>query len=66
MAFKPMKMGLRIANLSDDWATFESKYQRVRSTYEELFKISITDEEVKDDLEDLKFLQARLKKHNMI
>lgn len=43
MAFKPMKMGLRIAHLADNWQTFEDKYKRVRSTYEELFKINVTD-----------------------
>lgn len=41
MAFKPMKMGLRIANLADDWASFEEKYHRVRSTYQELYKINL-------------------------
>jgi hypothetical protein len=29
-AFKPMKMGLRVAHLSDSWDTFVEKYQRVR------------------------------------
>ena len=38
-AFKPMKMGLRIAHLSEPWDTFVEKYQRVRSTYEELYRI---------------------------
>ena len=30
MAFKPMKMGLRVAHLSEPWDTFEEKYKRVR------------------------------------
>jgi adenylosuccinate synthase len=66
MAFKPLKMGLRVAHLSDNWDSFENRYQRVRHTYEELFKIQVTNEEVNADLEQLKFLQSRLKKHKMI
>lgn len=38
----------------------------MRSTYEELFRINVTDQEVHDDLEQLKFLGARMKKHKMI
>lgn len=51
MAFKPLKMGLRIANLNEPWVTFAEKYQRVRQTYEELFRIQLTEQEVKDDLD---------------
>jgi adenylosuccinate synthase len=29
-AFKPMKMGLRIAHLTEPWDIFVEKYQRVR------------------------------------
>ena len=29
-AFKPMKMGLRIAHLTEPWEVFVEKYQRVR------------------------------------
>jgi hypothetical protein len=43
MAFKPMKMGLRVAHLGDDWASFEEKYMRVRQTYLELFRIDISE-----------------------
>lgn len=41
MAFKPMKMGLRIAHLNESWDTFEEKYRRVQSTCEELFRINL-------------------------
>lgn len=33
MAFKPLKMGLRVAHLADSWDSFEQRYQRVRATY---------------------------------
>jgi ppGpp synthetase/RelA/SpoT-type nucleotidyltranferase len=66
MAFKPMKMGLRIAHLNENWETFVEKYMRVKHTYEELFKIQITEQETKEDLEHLHFLQSRLKKHKMV
>lgn len=42
-AFKPMKMGLRVAHLAEPWETFLEKYQRVRSTYEELYRINLTE-----------------------
>ena len=51
MAFKPMKMGLRIAHLSGSWETFVEKYQRVRSTYEELYRIELSEQEISDDLD---------------
>jgi len=43
MAFKPLKMGLRVAHLADSWEVFEKKYLRVRQTYEELYRIQISD-----------------------
>ncbi len=54
MAFKPMKMGLRVANLVEPWLLFKEKYMRVRSTFQELYKIEISDEDIKEDLENLK------------
>lgn len=66
MAFKPMKMGLRIAHLSGSWETFVEKYQRVRSTYEELYRIELSEQEITDDLDQLRQLQSRLKEHKMI
>ncbi len=65
-AFKPMKMGLRVAHLAEPWETFVEKYQRVRSTYEELYRINLTEKEVADDLEQLHLLQSILKKYKMI
>lgn len=46
MAFKPMKMGLRVANLIEPWSLFEQKYQRVQSTFKELYRVEFTDEEM--------------------
>lgn len=65
-AFKPMKMGLRVAHLAEPWETFLEKYQRVRSTYEELYRINLTEQEVADDLEQLRLLQSVMKKYKMI
>jgi hypothetical protein len=42
MAFKPMKMGLRIAHLTEPWEVFEEKYKRVKTTFEELYRIHLT------------------------
>ena len=66
MAFKPMKMGLRMVHLTDAWGRFEEKYQRVRTTFEELYKIQLNEEEVRDDLDNLKQLQDKLKGTNII
>ena len=33
MAFKPLKMGLRMAHLVESWEAFQEKYKRVLSTY---------------------------------
>lgn len=65
-AFKPMKMGLRVAHLAEPWETFVEKYQRVRSTYEELYRINLTEKEVADDLEQLHLMQSIFKKYKMI
>ena len=51
MAFKPMKMGLRVANLVEPWTLFEQKYMRVKNTFSELYRVEFTDQETKDDLE---------------
>ncbi len=56
MAFKPMKMGLRVANLVEPWSLFEQKYLRVKSTFSELYRVEFTDEEMKEDLDMLKNL----------
>ena len=55
MAFKPMKMGLRIANLCQDkWEMFLEAYMRVQTTFEQLYNIKLTQEEIKIDLDYLK------------
>jgi hypothetical protein len=51
MAFKPMKMGLRIAHLSEPWDVFADKYKRVKNTFEELYRIQLTEQEVNEDLD---------------
>lgn len=56
MAFKPLKMGLRVAHLAETWDSFEEKYQRITQTYKELYRIELTDEEIKLDLDELKQL----------
>lgn len=56
MAFKPLKMGLRMAHLADNWENFERKYRRILVTYEELFRIKLTEEEMQMDFEYLKQL----------
>lgn len=66
MAFKPMKMGLRIANLVEPWQLFESKYLRVKSTFSELYRVEFTDEEMKEDLDMLKNLHSKLLEHKMV
>lgn len=37
MAFKPMKMGLRMAHLADSWQGFLDRYNRVLTTFSELY-----------------------------
>lgn len=55
MAFKPMKMGLRMAHLvGESWESFLEKYMRVRNTFEELYQIKMSEEETKTDLDTLK------------
>ena len=56
-AFKPMKMGLRIATLVEPWTMFTEKYMRVSHTFHELYKIQISEEDIKEDLENLKQLR---------
>lgn len=66
MSFKPMKMGLRMANLDESWSEFTEKYMRVKHTFEELYSIKMKDEEIKQDLEWLKQLQSITKEHKLI
>ena len=56
-AFKPMKMGLRIATLVEPWTMFTEKYMRVSQTFHELYKIEIPESDIKEDLESLKQLR---------
>ena len=50
-AFKPMKMGLRVSHLVDDWSEFKDKYTRINNTCQDLFSIEMTEEENKADLQ---------------
>lgn len=60
MAFKPMKMGLRMAHLVEEgrtWDDFLEKYVRIKNTYEQLFNIpgmDMSSEEIKSDVDNLK------------
>jgi adenylosuccinate synthase len=38
-AFKPMKMGLRVCHLIEDWDAFQEKYLRIRKTCQELYRV---------------------------
>lgn len=42
LAFKPLKMGLRLALLRDDWNGFEGAYGRILNTCDKIFKIEVT------------------------
>ena len=66
MAFKPQKMGLRMAHLHETWEQFVEKYMRILSTYRELYKIEVTEDEVKADLEFLRELHSELKERHII
>ena len=59
-AFKPMKMGLRAAHLRD-WQEFVESYTRISKTVQQLFRIEISEEEIKDDLETFKQMRDILK-----
>lgn len=41
-AFKPMKLGLRMALLVGPWSEFEEKYHQVRRASEELFRVNMS------------------------
>lgn len=66
MAFKPLKMGLRMAHLADNWENFEGRYRRILSTYEELFRIKLTEEELTKDFEQLKELQEIINEYKLV
>src|SRR3569833_2419603 len=67
MAFKPMKMGLRMAHLMVVyWVEFLEKYMRVKMTFEELYNIKMNDEEIKTDIEYIKQLQNLVKEHKLV
>jgi hypothetical protein len=70
MAFKPMKMGLRLANLMEGtWEDFLEKYMRIKSTYEELYNLprsDMQDEDIKVDIEHLKMLYSICKEKKLV
>lgn len=49
-AYKPMKMGLRLALLRDDWTLFKEAYDRVAKTSNNVFSVDVTMEEREKDL----------------
>jgi hypothetical protein len=70
MAFKPMKMGLRMANLMEQdgsWDDFQEKYMRIKHTFEELYALPKMDDElIKTDLDYLKQLHSIVKEKNLV
>lgn len=40
-AFKPMKMGLRVCHLVEDWKSFEDKYLRIRKTCQQIYNFDL-------------------------
>ena len=52
-SFKPMKMALRMTHL-EDWAEFQDKYNRIRATCEQLYRVELTPEEVERDIDEIK------------
>ena len=72
MAFKPMKMGLRMANLMEadgSWADFQDKYMRIKATFEELYampKMDLNDELIKTDLDYLRQLHSIVKEKGLV
>lgn len=72
MAFKPMKMGLRMANLMEadgSWEGFLEKYMRIKHTFEELYalpKMDNNDELIRNDLEYLRQLHSIVKEKNLV
>mmetsp|Transcript_15134 Transcript_15134/g.10993 ORF Transcript_15134/g.10993 Transcript_15134/m.10993 type:complete len:157 (-) Transcript_15134:87-557(-) len=72
MAFKPMKMGLRVAHLAENnysWPDFKEKYLRVMSTYQELFgcgELSAQEPEIANDLDFLRRLQECLREDKLV
>jgi hypothetical protein len=42
LAFKPLKMGLRLALFRDDWEAFHGAYDRILTTCDKIFKIEVS------------------------
>jgi hypothetical protein len=59
-------MGLRVAHLRADWDEFVDSYERIVKTVESLFRVEITPEEMRQDLESFKQMRSILKQHHMI
>ena len=65
-AYKPLKMGLRVANLHDPWESFVDTYDRINKTCAQLFRIEVSDAEREADLETFKELRDILKQNHMV
>ena len=50
-SMKPLKMGIRVCNLIEDWDGFVEHYDRLTKTCELLYRLELTPEERKNDLE---------------
>lgn len=65
-AFKPMKMGLRVCHLIEDWKTFEDKYWRIRKTCQQIYNIDFDQKDAIYDLEKFKELRDIFLKNKLV
>lgn len=65
-AFKPMKMGLRMAKLNQSWEEFVESYDLIQQTCDSLFKIEVSREERLADLDHFRQLREILQQHRLI
>lgn len=59
-------MGLRFSHLVDDWQEFEDKYMRIKNTCEQLYKIKVDEQLIKEDLDNLKALKDVCHKNQLV
>ena len=65
-AYKPLKMGLRIANLHEPWDDFVVSYDRVVNTCSQIFQVELSREEREADLDAFRRMRDTMKKNQMI
>ena len=59
-------MGLRSCELTQDWRTFEEKYDRINNTCEKLFRVDLSKEEREADLDSFRRLMEIVKGNQMV